>query len=67
MVGVIGRPIEVPRDLDRGALQQWVQVVETELLELTRLAEDWAVRMRRDGTAAAPPIIPGREAWRESA
>ena len=25
MVGVVGEPIVVPRDLDRGALQQWVQ------------------------------------------
>lgn len=67
MVGVVGTPINVPRDLDRGALQQWVQLVEAELLELTRLAEDWAQRIRRDGLSAAPPKIPREIAWRQSA
>jgi lysophospholipid acyltransferase (LPLAT)-like uncharacterized protein len=67
MVGVIGCPIEVPGDLDRGALEHWVQFVETELLELTRLAEDWAQRVGRDGKAAATPHIPPQKTWRQSA
>ncbi len=67
MVGVVGRPIHVPRDLDRGALVQWTELVEAELLELTRLAEDWAERIRREGRSAAPPKIPQETAWRQSA
>src|SRR5262245_16733719 len=58
MVGVVGQPVSVPRDLDRGALKQWVQRVEDRLLELTSLAEDWALRIKRDGTSASPPVMP---------
>jgi len=67
MVGVLGEPIVVSRDLDRGALKQWVQVVEGQLLELTRLAEDWAERIRQHGRAAAPPAIPRAASLRQSA
>jgi len=67
MAGIVGRPIVVPRDLDRRALQQWTKHVEDELLELTRHAEDWAQRIRRDGKAAAPPHIRLQNAWRQSA
>jgi lysophospholipid acyltransferase (LPLAT)-like uncharacterized protein len=61
MVGVIGDPIFVPRDLDRGALQIWVKRVEEQLLELTRLAEDWAMRIRREGYTAPPAISPAAD------
>jgi lysophospholipid acyltransferase (LPLAT)-like uncharacterized protein len=67
MVGVVGEPISVPRDLDRGALRQWVQLVESQMLELTRLAEDWALRIRRHGRAAAPPAISQAASLRQSA
>jgi lysophospholipid acyltransferase (LPLAT)-like uncharacterized protein len=67
MVGVVGEPIAVPRDLDRGGLQQWVQHVEGRLSELTLLAESWAERIRREGLAAAPPEIPYGQVWRRSA
>jgi lysophospholipid acyltransferase (LPLAT)-like uncharacterized protein len=67
MVGVVGDPIFVPRDLDRGAMKQWDKVVEARLLELTQLAEDWASRIRRQGQSARPPEIPQIAALRESA
>jgi lysophospholipid acyltransferase (LPLAT)-like uncharacterized protein len=67
MVGVVGAPIIVPRDLDRAALKDWVQYVEGQLLDLTQLAEDWAWRIGRDGISAPPPSIPAVAALRKSA
>src|SRR5262245_266413 len=67
MVGVVGEPIHVPRDLDRGALNHWVQLVETRLLELTDLAEDWAARIRRHGLSAPPPSVSCETGLRRSA
>jgi lysophospholipid acyltransferase (LPLAT)-like uncharacterized protein len=67
MLGVVGEPIVIPRDLVRGELQQWVQLVERQLLELTRLAEDWALRIRQQGQAAAPPVVPRTIPQRQSA
>jgi len=55
MVGVVGEPITVPRDLERAAFNDWVQIVEKQLLDLTQLAEDWAWRIGRDGISAPPP------------
>jgi lysophospholipid acyltransferase (LPLAT)-like uncharacterized protein len=55
LVGVVGAPIQIPRDIDRGAMQDRVQHVEDELLRLTDLAEDWAARIRKQGNRAAPP------------
>ncbi|HMC12039.1 MAG TPA: lysophospholipid acyltransferase family protein [Pirellulaceae bacterium] len=66
MVGVVGQPISVPRNLDRGSLQQWVLFVEGKMLELTRLAEDWAERIRQQGRTAALPSFPDT-ALRQSA
>jgi len=57
MVGVVGSPIFVPHDLDRSRLDQWVKVVEGEMLRVTLLAEDWADRMHRDGARAIPPSL----------
>jgi lysophospholipid acyltransferase (LPLAT)-like uncharacterized protein len=67
MVGVIGEPIHVPRDLDRGGLKQWTQLVEGRLRELTNLAEEWADRARRDGPQAPPPFVSPLPALRQSA
>jgi hypothetical protein len=67
MVGIVGNPILVPRDLDRAALRDWVQFVEQQLLELTELADDWAVRIRRQGSSAQPPCIRSNEPMRKSA
>jgi len=66
MVGVVGEPIFVPRDLDRGSLQQWVRFVEGRMLELTQLAEDWAERIRQHGRTAPLPSFPDT-ALRQSA
>jgi len=60
LVGVMGEPIQVPRDLDRGGLKLWTQLVEQQLLDLTAAAEDWAKRLRREGRDAAPPAFPVR-------
>ena len=57
MVGVIGNPIFVPKDLDRGGLEQWVKLVQSEMLRLTAVAEDWADRIHRDGSRAAQPML----------
>jgi lysophospholipid acyltransferase (LPLAT)-like uncharacterized protein len=67
MVGVLSEPIEIPRDLDRLGLKQWTQVVERRLHELTDLAEDWADRIRRDGSQASPPRIALQAGLRQSA
>ena len=67
MVGVIGEPIFVPRDLDRGALNRWVKTTEDRLLELTELAEEWAFRIRREGAAAPPPVLSKPPQLRQSA
>ena len=57
MVGVVGQPIHVPRDLDRNELAEWQRRVESELLQVTRWAEEWADGIRSHGNAAAPPQI----------
>jgi lysophospholipid acyltransferase (LPLAT)-like uncharacterized protein len=67
MVGVVGMPIAVPRDLDRGQLNHWVRLVEQELLRLTDLAEDWAERIQCHGRRAEPPTIIVETGWRQSA
>jgi lysophospholipid acyltransferase (LPLAT)-like uncharacterized protein len=67
MVGVVGAPIAVPGDLDRAGLAQWTQLVQAELLRLTDLAEDWAARIRRHGSAALPPDVAAHAQLRRSA
>jgi lysophospholipid acyltransferase (LPLAT)-like uncharacterized protein len=41
---VVGTPIHVPRSLNRGALERYRQLVESEMLRLTELAEQRATR-----------------------
>ena len=67
IVGVIGEPIFIPREIDRGSLRQWIGAVEGRLTELTLLAESWAERIRREGLAAAGPAIPRGQPLRQSA
>jgi lysophospholipid acyltransferase (LPLAT)-like uncharacterized protein len=67
LVGVIGEPIYVPHDVDRGGLKHWSQLVEGQLRQLTDLAEDWARRLRSDRQAAPPSAIPQMPAFRQSA
>lgn len=67
MVGVMGAPIFVPRDLDRNGLDQWVEYVEAELLRMTALAEDWAERIRREGSRAVAPVVLPAVEMRKSA
>lgn len=42
VVGVLGEPIHVPRDVDRSGLEQIRTRVETRMLEATEAAECWA-------------------------
>jgi len=58
VVGVLGEPTHVPRDLDRGGLSEWKQVVQNRLLELTELAEEWAARIRSGNNSEPPAIVP---------
>jgi len=67
MVGVVGEPIFVPRDLDRGALRLWVERVKNEMLALTHLAENWAAEIRQRGTDVPPPSLPQTATLRQSA
>ena len=67
LVGVVGAPIHVPRDLDRGRLKTWVGIVEEQMRLMTGLAEDWAERIRREGAAASRPEIPQLAEMRRSA
>lgn len=67
MVGIVGAPIAVPGNLDRRGLEQWTGLVERELLELTMLAEDWAERIRCEGSKAKSQAFPKPESWRQSA
>lgn len=55
LTGVIGEPIEVPPDLDRGGLKSWTRRVQQQMEALTAAAEDWATRIRREGRQAVPP------------
>ena len=57
-MGVIGAAIEVPRDVDRRAMEQYTALVQREMLRLTDLAEDWAVRLRKSSRAPGPEISP---------
>jgi lysophospholipid acyltransferase (LPLAT)-like uncharacterized protein len=66
-LGVIGEPIAIPSDLDRGGIQHWTRVVEQRMHELTELAEEWAERLRREGGRAAPPAVPHTAPLRQSA
>jgi lysophospholipid acyltransferase (LPLAT)-like uncharacterized protein len=66
MVGVIGQPIEVPKDLDRGEMSAWRQHIEDQLLAMTALAEDWSERLKFD-PAAPPPHLSVSQALRRCA
>ena len=55
VVGVVGEPLAVPSPLTRGEARAWQQRVQARLADLTAAAEDWAERIRREGSSAAPP------------
>ena len=57
LVGVIGHPIDVPAELDRGQMQHYQQIVNDQLLHLTHQAEDWALRLAREGRHASAPAV----------
>lgn len=67
MVGVIGEPMQVPTNIDRQELATQAARIQGRLLELTALAEDWAVRLRRDGRRAAPSALAPMPQLRKSA
>jgi lysophospholipid acyltransferase (LPLAT)-like uncharacterized protein len=56
MVGIVGLPIHIPPDLSRAELDEWVRTAERQLVELTDLADEWAVRIRR-GQSETPPEL----------
>jgi lysophospholipid acyltransferase (LPLAT)-like uncharacterized protein len=67
LVGVIGRPIAVPFDLDRHGMQHTKLLVQEQLAALTSEAEDWASRLASDGRRAAPPKLSASQTLRKSA
>jgi len=67
LVGVIGEPIAVPADLDRGGMQHYKQLVQQTLQQLTEDAEQWAQRLRTEGRRAAPPLMEHASQRRKSA
>lgn len=56
LVGVMGHPIRVPKDLDRAGLAHWKRVIEAQMLATTAVAEDWAARLQNDRHAPAPNL-----------
>jgi lysophospholipid acyltransferase (LPLAT)-like uncharacterized protein len=67
MVGVVGDPIFVPRELDRTGLTHWAERVQGEMLKLTALADEWANRIRHEGVKAPMPVVAPTSAMRKSA
>jgi lysophospholipid acyltransferase (LPLAT)-like uncharacterized protein len=67
IAAVIGEPIAVPADLDRGGMQHYKQLVQQTLQWLTAQAEDWAQGLRTQGRRAAPPVIQHASERRKSA
>jgi len=67
LIGVMGEPIEVPADLDRGGLKHWTRHVEEQMGALTEAAENWADRVRREGRRAQPPELAHRTRLSRSA
>lgn len=57
IAALVGEPIAISLDVDRGAMRQHQSQVQSAMLELTAAAEDWAERLRKQGTSApAPPV-----------
>jgi lysophospholipid acyltransferase (LPLAT)-like uncharacterized protein len=61
LVGVIGEPVNIPSTLDRREMARHTEAVQTEMLRLTELAEDWARRLRKSSRAAPPEVSPSAE------
>jgi lysophospholipid acyltransferase (LPLAT)-like uncharacterized protein len=57
LLGVMGVPIQIPKDLDRSGLQQFQQLVEQQLRDLTEQADDWAKRLCATGHRAKAPVL----------
>jgi lysophospholipid acyltransferase (LPLAT)-like uncharacterized protein len=55
MVGVIGRPIHIPPSLSREELRHYQAQVQSQMNDLSLAAEEWAERIRCEGSRAAPP------------
>ncbi|MCI0359627.1 MAG: lysophospholipid acyltransferase family protein [Planctomycetaceae bacterium] len=67
IAAVIGEPIAIPDELDRGGMQACKQAVQAELLRLTQAAEDWAEQLSAQGRRAAPPEFKSNNVLRKSA
>lgn len=55
VTAVLSQPIYVPADLGRDDLERWRLHLERELNRMNEFAEDWAGRIRQEGSRAAPP------------
>ena len=67
IAAVIGEPIAIPSEIDRGSLLLYKSRVQSILQHLTDDAEGWAVRLRAEGSRAQPPTINTLGALRKSA
>ncbi len=67
IAAVIGEPIKVPFELDRGSMLHWKGHVQSVLLQLAADADDWAERIRSQGRRATPPWLAPSAALRKSA
>ena len=67
IAAVIGEPIAIPSEIDRGSLLLYKSRVQSILQHLTDDAEGWAVRLRAEGSRAQPPTIDTLGALRKSA
>jgi lysophospholipid acyltransferase (LPLAT)-like uncharacterized protein len=67
IAAVIGEPIAILCELDRGSMLHYKSQVQSTLQQLTEDAEDWAARLRSQGRRAQPPAIPRVAELRKSA
>ena len=67
LVGVLGEPIRIASDIDRGGLRQGKREVEDRMHVLTELADAWAERIVIHGRSAAPPHLESSAERRKSA
>lgn len=67
LAGVMCEPIVVPKDLDRPGMQRYQRLVEDRLRQVTTQAEEWAQRLRVEGSSAQPPALVAAGMARKSA
>ncbi len=67
IAAVIGEPIAIPCEIDRGNMLHYKSRVQSILQQLTDDAEVWAARLRAQGRCAQPPAMDTVNALRKSA